>query len=66
MKEVICAYCGKDTYDVDIEYSEDIAFDNITGYISRNVKISNVLRMLELSGIVNYEIKGRKIILKTS
>ncbi len=53
-------------YDVEIEYSEDIAFDNITGYISRNVKISNVLRMLELSGIVNYEIKGRKIILKTS
>ena len=53
-------------YDVEIEYSEDIAFDSITGYISRNVKISNVLRMLELSGIVSYEIKGRKIILKTS
>lgn len=53
-------------YDVDIEYSESIDFDNITGYISRNVKISNVLRMLELSGIVNYEIKGRKIILKTT
>ena len=53
-------------YDVDIEYADNIAFESITGYISRNVKISNVLRMLELSGIVSYEIKGRKIILKTS
>ena len=53
-------------YDVEIDYSEQMAFDNITGYISRNVKISNVLRMLELSGIVSYEIKGRKIILKAS
>ena len=51
-------------YDVEIEYSENIAFDNITGYISRNVKISNVLKMLELSGFLNYEIKGRKILLK--
>lgn len=53
-------------YDVEIDYSEQMAFDNITGYIARNVKISNVLRMLELSGIVSYEIKGRKIILKAS
>ena len=53
-------------YDVDIEYADNIAFESITGYISRNVKISNVLRMLELSGIVSYEIKGRKIILKTT
>ena len=41
-------------------------FENITGYISRNVKISSVLKMLQLSGIVNYEINGSKIIIKGS
>jgi hypothetical protein len=53
-------------YNVDIQYDDNMEFENITGYISRNVKISNVLKMLQLSGIVNYEISGSKIIIKGS
>ena len=53
-------------YNVDIQYDNSMEFENITGYISRNVKISSVLKMLQLSGIVNYEINGSKIILKGS
>ncbi|MCX6331433.1 MAG: DUF4974 domain-containing protein [Bacteroidetes bacterium] len=53
-------------YNVEIEYNDDMESENITGYISRNVKISSVLKMLQLSGIVNYEINGSKIIIKGS
>jgi len=53
-------------YNVEIEYNDDMESENITGYISRNVKISSVLKMLQLSGIVNYEINGSKIINKGS
>ena len=53
-------------YNVDIQYEEAMEFENITGYISRNVKISSVLKMLQLSGIVNYEISGSEIIIKGS
>lgn len=53
-------------YNVDIQYDNTMEFENITGYISRNVKISSVLKMLQLSGIVNYEINGSKIIIKGS
>jgi hypothetical protein len=53
-------------YNIDIQYEDEMEFENITGYISRNVKISSVLKMLQLSGIVNYEISGSKIIIKGS
>ena len=53
-------------YNIDIQYEDEMEFENITGYISRNVKISSVLKMLQLSGIVNYEINGNKIIIKGS
>ena len=53
-------------YNVDIQYEDAMEFESITGYISRNVKISSVLKMLQLSGIVNYEINGSKIIIKGS
>ena len=53
-------------YNIDIQYEDAMEFENITGYISRNVKISSVLKMLQLSGIVNYEINGNKIIIKGS
>ena len=53
-------------YNIDIQYEDAMEFENITGYISRNVKISSVLKMLQLSGIVNYEISGSTIIIKGS
>lgn len=53
-------------YNIDIQYEDAMEFENITGYISRNVKISSVLKMLQLSGIVDYEISGSTIIIKGS
>ena len=53
-------------YNIDIQYEDEMEFENITGYISRNVKISSVLKMLQLSGIVDYEISGSTIIIKGS
>jgi biopolymer transport protein ExbD len=53
-------------YNIDIQYEDAMEFENITGFISRNVKISSVLKMLQLSGIVNYEISGSTIIIKGS
>lgn len=53
-------------YNIDIQYDDSMEFENITGYISRNVKISSVLKMLQLSGNVNYEIDGSKIFIKGS
>ena len=53
-------------YDVDIEYkndnSEPVKFN---GDISRTVTLSNVLKMLELTGEVSFGIEGKKIIVST-
>jgi transmembrane sensor len=50
-------------YDVDIQYQGEVSDDNFNGEISRNVNVSQVLRILELSGI-KFKIEGRKIIVK--
>ena len=48
-------------YDVSIEYKNKIPDKRFGGYISRDSKLSQVLKMLELSGI-KFEIKEKKII----
>ncbi len=50
-------------YDVDIEYEGNIPEDRFEGKISRNVNVSQILRILELSGI-NFKIEGKKIIVR--
>ena len=50
-------------YDVDVEYSGNIPDDHFKGTFSRNVNASNVLKVLQVSGI-NFKIEGRKIIVK--
>lgn len=48
-------------YDVDIVYKENVNL-HFTGQITRNANVSKVFEKLELTGIVNFKIEGRKII----
>ena len=49
-------------YDIDVEFKGRIPDATYHGKISRNSNVSQVLKILELSG-VNFKIEGRKIIL---
>ena len=48
-------------YDVEIDYEGEMPLKHFTGVISRNINVSKVLNMLELTGGVKFEIKGKKI-----
>lgn len=48
-------------YDVEVEYEGAIPGGTYTGDVNRNTNVSNVLKILKLSG-VNYRIEGKKII----
>lgn len=52
-------------YDVELVYDGKLAPDEFTGYISNNVKISSVLKMLEESGGIKFTVKGRKLKVKS-
>ncbi len=52
-------------YDVELVYDGKLAPDEFTGYISNDVKISGVLKMLEESGGIKFSVKGRKIKIKS-
>ena len=49
-------------YDVDIQYSDKIQNGHFTGYISRNVPVSKVLKMLEETGDLQFKVAGRAIV----
>ncbi|MCU7547979.1 FecR domain-containing protein [Chitinophagaceae bacterium LB-8] len=51
-------------YDIEVEYRDKIS-ERFSGQISRNVNISQLLKILELTGKVQFEIEGRKIIVKS-
>lgn len=48
-------------YDISVEYKGNIPQNRFGGYISRDSKLSQVIKMLELSG-VKFSIEGRKLI----
>ncbi|GAA4780484.1 DUF4974 domain-containing protein [Olivibacter ginsenosidimutans] len=48
-------------YNVEVHYTSDVSNKKLTGLISRNTNLSNVLRMLELAGSVHFQIDGTKI-----
>ncbi len=48
-------------YDVEVDYEGQIPSKHFTGIISRNINVSKVLEMLELTGGVKFEIKGKRI-----
>ena len=49
-------------YDVDVEYKGNMVNKEFTGRILRRSNISDVLRMLELTGTIKFEIEGRRIV----
>ncbi len=51
-------------YDVQVEYRGDITTEEFVGVISRNVNLSEILNMLEKTNAVDFELKGKKIIVK--
>jgi ferric-dicitrate binding protein FerR (iron transport regulator) len=48
-------------YDVDVEYKGTIT-DHFGGTISRNVNVSKVFEMLEMTGSVKFQVEGKKVI----
>lgn len=50
-------------YNVEFQYQQKIS-DRFSGQISRNVNLSQLLKILELTGRVHFEIKGRTIVVK--
>jgi hypothetical protein len=51
-------------YDVETAYQIPATSEEFIGVISRNVRIAEILKMLETTGAVKFEIEGRKIIVK--
>jgi len=51
-------------YNIDVEFKGTIPANTYHGKISRNSNVSQVLKILELSGI-NFTIEGRKITVKS-
>ncbi len=48
-------------YDLDVAFVGDLPRDQFTGYISKNVTISNVLTILEEGGDVKFTIRGKQV-----
>jgi len=51
-------------YDVEIVFNGNITTEEFVGIISRNVNVSQILKMLEKTGTVKFEIEGKRIIVK--
>ncbi len=51
-------------YDVELVYEGTMPTDEFTGFISNEVNISGVLKILEQSGGVKFSVKGKKIKVK--
>jgi transmembrane sensor len=49
-------------YDVDVIYQSDVSHKALWGTISRFQNVSEVLSMLEMTGVVHFKIEGRRII----
>jgi transmembrane sensor len=52
-------------YDVELIYENNIPNDEFTGFVSNDVKISGVLKILEQSGGIKFTVLGRKIKIKS-
>jgi ferric-dicitrate binding protein FerR (iron transport regulator) len=51
-------------YDVEVSFSKTITNEQFVGSISRNVNISQILKMLEQTGTVKFEVEGKKVVVK--
>ncbi|MDP2413542.1 FecR family protein [Daejeonella sp.] len=52
-------------YDVELVYEGKMPTDEFTGFISNDVKISAVLKIMEASGGVKFTVKGKKLKVKS-
>ena len=48
-------------YNVNVSYEAAVPGDEFTGYISRKVKLSNVLKMLEQGGGIKFSIDSKMV-----
>ncbi len=53
-------------YDVEVQYEDDIEDKSFGGSIPRANNVSEVLRMLELTGEIRFAVEGRTIIVKSA
>lgn len=53
-------------YDVEVTFEDDVRSLQFGGVVSRRENVSAVLNLLELTGAVDFEIQGRKIIVKST
>jgi len=51
-------------YDIEVSYEGNITTDGFNGKISRNKNISQVLKMLEDTKLVHFNVKGRRVIVR--
>jgi transmembrane sensor len=51
-------------YDIEVSYAPNVSTEEFVGSITRFSNISEVLRMLERTGTVHFEIQGRKVLVK--
>ncbi|MOA42531.1 hypothetical protein D3C78_1645850 [compost metagenome] len=49
-------------YDVEIVYQGNYTGNDFTGVVSRNKDVSEVLNLLELTGLVHFKTEGRRIV----
>jgi len=49
-------------YNVDVVYNTDKTDQDFTGIVPRTQNISALLKILELTGTVHFQIEGKKII----
>lgn len=53
-------------YDIDVEYVGNMDGVNFTGTLSRSKNIASLLHTMEQTGMVKFEITGRKVIVKST
>jgi hypothetical protein len=51
-------------YDIEVEYKGNVTKEEFVGIISRNVNISQILKMLEKTHTVSFEIDGKRVIVQ--
>jgi hypothetical protein len=48
-------------YNVEVDYQGNLSNKDFVGTISRDKNISEILKMLELTGAIHFRIEGRRI-----
>jgi transmembrane sensor len=51
-------------YDIEVSYAPNISREEFVGTMTRYANISSVLKMLEKTGTVHFEIQGRRVMVK--